>query len=314
MAHAHNGVGPCHSLRLTRTWGLPAALLGAGVLGIVAFVGSTTPAVTEPEAPLTSVASSPKDPAGERPVIRTDGLADAAIAAVAGTTATTPDVVLGAAVLDRKTSEVSVNPAATVPVFAASLVKVLVAVDVLDRRYSGLAVSDRDVRLIGQALGPSDDEAMNVLWNRFDGLGSVERVAQRLGLVQTQPPADPSRWGETLTSARDTIVLYRHVLDTMASADRDLIMGSIAAAPPVASDGFDQTFGLLAAGTSADTAAKQGWMCCQGGRITLHSAGTVDQARRFVVVLLSTQPRDAGYDGASTTLTAAADAARAALL
>ncbi|MGH3930791.1 MAG: hypothetical protein ACRDTF_12520 [Pseudonocardiaceae bacterium] len=78
--------------------------------------------------------------------------------------------------------------------------------------------------------------------------------------------------------------------------------------------GFDQTFGLLAAGPSPDTAAKQGWMCCQGGRITLHSAGTIGQARRFIVVLLSTQPRDAGYASATATLTAAADAARAALL
>ncbi|MGH3914091.1 MAG: serine hydrolase, partial [Pseudonocardiaceae bacterium] len=221
-----------------------------------------------------------------------------AVAAAAGVTATTPEVVLGAAVLDRKTHEVSVNPAATVPVFAASLVKVLVAVDVLGRRHSGSAVSDRDVMLITQALGPSDDEAMNVLWSRFDGPGAVERVAQQLGLADTRPPTDPSQWGETLTSAHDVMVLYRHVLDAMAPADRDLIMDSIAAAPPIASDGFDQTFGLLDAETSADTVAKQGWMCCQGGRITLHSAGTVGPDRRFVVVLLSTQPRKAGYGGA----------------
>ncbi|MGQ0775568.1 MAG: hypothetical protein ACT4NY_14305 [Pseudonocardiales bacterium] len=51
--------------------------------------------------------------------------------------------------LDRKTNGVSVNPAATVPIFAASLAKVLVAVDVLSRQHSGLAVSDRDVMLIG---------------------------------------------------------------------------------------------------------------------------------------------------------------------
>lgn len=293
---------------------MSTALLGAGVFGVVVFVGFTTPAVSEPEAPPTTVQGSPSAPAGNRPVMRPDELSDAAIAAVAGATATTPDLILGAAVLDRKTNGVSVNPAATVPIFAASLAKVLVAVDVLSRRHSGLAVSDRDVMLIGQALGPSDDEAMNMLWTRFDGFGAVERVAQQLGLAQTQPPANPSRWGETLTSAHDTVVLYRHVLDTMAPEDRDLIMGSIATAPPIASDGFDQTFGLLAAGTSSDTAAKQAWMCCQGGRIMLHSAGTVDQARRFIVVLLSTQPRDAGYDGATATLTAAADAARAALL
>lgn len=278
------------------------------------LVGSTTPAVTAPEVPPTTGEGSLCAPAADRPVSRPEGLPDTAVAAVAGVMATTPEVVLGAAVLDRKTGEVSVNPAATVPVFAASLVKILVTVDVLSRRHSGLAVSDRDVMLISRALGPSDDEAMNVLWSRFDGFGAVERIAQRLGLVQTQPPADPAHWGETLISAHDMLVLYRHVLDVMAPADRDLIMGSIAAAPPIASDGFDQTFGLLGAGTSPDTAAKQGWMCCQDGRITLHSAGTVGQARRFVVALLSTQPRNAGYDSAAATLTVAADAARTALL
>ncbi len=179
-------------------------------------------------------------------MIRPDEFSAAAITAITTVTATTPDLVLGAAVLDRKTG-----------------------VDVLTRRHAGLAVSDRDVMLIGQALGPSADEAMNVLWTRFDGLGAVERVAQGLGLAHTQPPADPSRWGETLTSARDTIVLYRHVLDIMPPADRDLIMDGIATAPPIANDGFD---------------------------------------------LLSTQPRDVGYDQATATLTAAADAAQAALL
>lgn len=294
---------------------MSAALVSAGALSVVVFVGATTPAVTEPEASSTPVEDSCSASARDRQLTtRSEGLPDAAVAAAAGITATTAEVVLGAAVLDRKTHEVSVNPAATVPVFAASLVKVLVVVDMLGRRHSGLAVSDRDIMLIRRALGPSDDEAMNVLWSRFDGVGAVERVAQQLGLAHTRPPAEPSQWGETLTSAHDVMVLYRHVLDAMAPADRDLIMGSIAAAPPIASDGFDQTFGLLGTETSPDTAAKQGWMCCQGGRITLHSAGTVGQAQRFVVVLLSTQPREAGYDSAAAILTAAAGAARAALL
>ena len=227
--------------------------------------------------------------------------------------AATPEGALAFAVADRGTGEVSAGPAAETPVFAASLVKLLVAVDVLDRRRSGLAVSDRDVMRIERALGPSDDEAMNALWTRFGGPGAVERVARRLGLTETRPPAGPSQWGETLTSARDVVVLYQHVLGTMPEADRELIMDSLGAAPATASDGREQTFGLLARGQSPAVAAKQAWMCCQGGRITLHSAGTVDQGRRFVVVLLSTQPRSVGYDGAASALTAAADAARAAL-
>ncbi|MGH4016129.1 MAG: serine hydrolase [Pseudonocardiaceae bacterium] len=239
---------------------------------------------------------------------RLEGRAAAAVAAVSAATAE-----VAVAVADRSTGEVAVSPDAAASVFAASLVKLLVAVDVLDRRRSGLAVSDRDVMLIERALGPSDDEAMNELWVRFDGLGAVQRVARRLGLTETRPPADPSQWGEALTSAPDVLALYQYVLGTMAAADRELIMGSLGAAPATATDGREQTFGLLARGPSPAVAAKQGWMCCQGGQITLHSAGTVDRSRRFVIVLLSTQPRSVGYDGAARALTAAADAARAAL-
>lgn len=295
---------------------MAAVLLGVGVLigpactvgveaQVVASDGSTTGERTQAANGTPGGRVSPSDRAQSRPKGRATAAVTAAVA--------TAEVGLAVAVADRGTGEVAVSPDAATPIFAASLVKLLVAVDVLDRRRTGLAVSDRDVRLIERSLGPSDDEAMNALWVRFDGLGAVDRVARRLGLTETRPPAEPARWGEALTSARDVLALYQHVLGTMAAVDRELIMVSLGAAPATATDGREQTFGLLARGPSPPVAAKQAWMCCQGGQITLHSAGTVDKARRFVVVLLSTQPRSVGYDGAAGVLTAAADAARATL-
>ena len=51
----------------------------------------------------------------------------------------------------------------------------------------------------------------------------------------------------------------------------------------------------------------------QAGQITLHSAGIPDPDRRFVVALLSSQPRGVGYDGARATVTDVADAVRTPL-
>ena len=83
------------------------------------------------------------------------------------------------------------------------------------------------------------------------------------------------------------------------------------AAPETAADGFDQGFGLLDPGRRGNAAAKQGWSCCIGSSVDLHSAGLPDPTGRYVVVLLSNQPR--GYDPARGVLDDAAAAARDAL-
>jgi hypothetical protein len=78
----------------------------------------------------------------------------------------------------------------------------------------------------------------------------------------------------------------------------------MAAATPVAADGFDQRFGLF--GALPDGAAvKQGWMCCVGGYRHMHSVVVVGT---LVVVLLSEVPRSVGYDRARVWLDAAAGA------
>ncbi|MGH3978109.1 MAG: serine hydrolase [Pseudonocardiaceae bacterium] len=277
----------------------------AEVVGPRPHSGPPPEADAVPEVPRT--ASSPGIPAPRA------GLAAAATAAVDALAAGTPGLTVAVAVLDRATGETAAGSAAGAPLYSASLVKILVAVDVLQRRRGGLAVHEDDIALIRRALGPSDDQAMNALWVRFDGYGAVGRVAGQLDLAETRVPQDPSQWGEAEMSASDVVRLYDHVLTGLPAADRELIMGAIGAAPPVATDGFDQTFGLLEPHGPPVT-SKQGWMCCLDGRITLHSAGTLDTERRFVVALLSSQPRAAGYESARATLTAAADATRAALL
>ena len=240
--------------------------------------------------------------------------AAAAVAAVDALAAGMPGVQLAVAVFDRERGEVVPGRGATDPLYSASLIKIIVAVDMLQRhRTGGPSLGPREIDLIRRVLGTSDDQAMNQLWSRFDGTGAVRRVSGQLRLTATRPPADPSQWGETVISAADMVTLYRHVLAGMPAADRDLIVSSIGAAPPVAADGFDQVFGLLGTGDRATVVAKQGWMCCHNRRFTLHSAGLLGAEGRYVVALLSTQPRGLGWEGARDNLTAAAGALRGIL-
>ena len=134
------------------------------------------------------------------------------------------------------------------------------AVDVLDRRrLEGLPVSDADLALLQRALGPSDDAAMSALWDRFDGPGAARRMTARLGLTGTIAPRDPSQWGEMSVPAVDMVRIWQYVLDEVPAVDRDLLISAMAAAPTLASDGFDQAFGLLSPAVDGSAAAQARW-------------------------------------------------------
>ena len=121
------------------------------------------------------------------PAAPSTGLARAAVAAAEGAAGGSTE--LAVAVLDRETGEVALGARASEPYYTASLSKVVVAVDALDRRrLEGLVVTDPDIDLLRQAIGPSDDGAMNALWSRFDGAGAAGRVSSRLRLPGTTAP------------------------------------------------------------------------------------------------------------------------------
>ncbi|MXP24271.1 hypothetical protein GIY30_23390 [Gordonia sp. HNM0687] len=258
---------------MTRWAGLAAIMLITAMIGIrVPTV--RTPAEGNPVA--TSVAGAAS--AGSRAMRAADDAVGAA-----------RDVGVAIAVLDRTSGVMAQNSAATEPMFSASLAKVVVAVDLFDRRRTeALPLGDADVDLVRRALGPSDDAAMNTLWTRFDGMGAIGRVTARLGLTGTAPPVDPGIWGWMTTTARDVALLLRYVAE-MPQPEGDVIIGALAEAPPVAADGFAQDFGLQAPGVRDITAAKQGWMQWPAETAYLHSAGLVGADHRFVVAILGRQ-------------------------
>jgi hypothetical protein len=292
--------------------GLPLlVMLGArGATRSAADVPAPTPSPTVAPTPAHSPA-----PIAVVPPLQ-PGLAQAAVDAAQARAAGSTE--LAVAVLDRGTGELAVGGRGNEPFYAASLSKLVVIVDVLDRRrLEGLEVTDADLALFERALGPSDDSAMSAIWDRFDGPGAVDRVRQRLGLSGTTAPKRAGQWGEVEVTAADYVRVWKHVLDEMPPDDRDLLVGDLAAAPPVARDGFDQAFGLLAPSVresdGPSAVAKQGWMCCFSGRYYLHSAGAVGADRRFVVTLLTRMPRAEGWARARGELTGIAQEAVSAL-
>lgn len=290
-------------------------VVGLPLLVMLGTRGASRSAAEVPApAPPSTAAPAPAPTPAVPPLQR--GLAQAAVDAAQASTAGSTE--LAVAVLDRGTGELAVGGRGGEPYYTASLSKLVVIVDVLDRRrLEGLEVTEDDLALFERALGPSDDSAMSAIWDRFDGAGAIDRVRQRLGLEGTSPPRRAGQWGEVEVTAADYVRVWQHVLDEMPPEDRDLLIGDMAAAPTVARDGFDQAFGLLAPsvreGDGPGAVAKQGWMCCFSGRYYLHSAGAVGADRRFVVALLTRMPRAEGWSRARSELTGIAQDAVAAL-
>ncbi|MCP2248972.1 serine hydrolase [Lentzea aerocolonigenes] len=202
---------------------------------------------------------------------------------------------VGVAVMDLETGQV-VSQQGDQPFYSASLSKLILAVDALQQ-----PVSDDDLDLIHRALSVSDDDAMDVLWTRFDGMDAIGRVAAEAGLTGTHAPDDPSQWGEVVITANDMVRLYQYIL---GSPERDTIVAALSSAPDTAADGFDQAFGLL--GVSGFY-AKQGWMYYLPSDVYLHSAGVLDD--RYAVAVLTTNP-----SGSWTTARQSINAVTKALL
>ncbi|MDL5154949.1 serine hydrolase [Actinomycetospora termitidis] len=295
-------------------------LLTAAVVAVLVVGGPLLLGLLDPRVETEQVAPAPTPVAAPAPVptvtpppaaAPAPSPAQAAVEA-ADATVTRRGADVGIAVLDRATGALALNDEADEAMNSASLSKLLTVVDLLDRGAEGReTVTAGDRRLIRAALGPSDDPSMNALWSRFGGQSGITRVVERLDLQDTAVPDDPSQWGEVQLSARDMTTVFRHVLETMAPADRDLVLGAMSDAPTTASDGFDQGFGLLAP-DQRGVAAKQGWLCCLQSSIDLHSAGVLDPQGRFVVAVLSNQPF--GYGAARAVIDDAVGALRAALV
>jgi hypothetical protein len=212
---------------------------------------------------------------------------------------------LGVAILDRTTGALTVGGQGATPFYSASVIKLFLIVDVLHDAETGQDTLGPDATgLIQRALSLSDDNAMDTLWEQYDGPAAIDQLVSLVHLQDTQLPSDTTQWGETVISARDVVAVYQYALTLLNPADRDLVMNALGSAADTGVDGFDQAFGLLNPPRPATVKAKQGWMI-YGSEMLLHSTGVVGSQNQYVVAVLSQQYAGLGWAGGRANLDSA---------
>jgi hypothetical protein len=236
-------------------------------------------------------------------------------------------------VFDRRTGEFVYSVAPSTSYRSASLVKLLI---VLDVTWSSGAVPAADRGRLDVMLRSSDDAAATFFWRRGGQRALVARMAQRLGLVDTDPPpaAQPGFWGYTAMSAADVVKIYRFLLDQAPPAVRDYVLGNLRASTRCGTDRYDQSFGIPTA-LARPWAVKQGWSgfgdtpatpCTAPAALpvrleppaalpvrleapvdlageVLHTTGIVGADDRAVVAVLTSHPDGTAYARATATVT-----------
>jgi hypothetical protein len=197
---------------------------------------------------------------------------------------------VGVEVVDRDSGRPVFELASDRPFHAASIVKLLIAADVIT---SSGGNPPEDVRAqVHQMLAASDDNIANALWDAGGGPAIVTRVAAQFGLTGTQPPNDPAQWGNTLITARDVVTSYLGIDTRLPEPGRSLVLDALAHASRQAADGWDQYFGIPTGLPDMPWAIKQGWMSSPD-EVVLHTTGLVGDRSRYAVALLTSAPPDA---------------------
>ncbi|MFF3334056.1 hypothetical protein ACFYWX_31645 [Streptomyces sp. NPDC002888] len=230
-------------------------------------------------------------------------------------------VTAGVAVFDRQTGTFTEQINTAGQFRSASVVKLLIALDVLwNRGPDALSAADRS--RIDTMLRGSDDAAASTFWANNGGGAIVDRMVARLGLTDTaRPPSThPGYWGYTALSARDTVRIYRYLLDSAPAPVRDYVLGNLRQSTRCATDGYDQHFGI-AGSFNRPWAVKQGWSGFSSGGCTataataagpkarsgagadavdlsrpaLHTTGVVGAGDRSIVAVFTLHPSGTSY-------------------
>lgn len=266
--------------------------------------------------------------AADVPAARPSQAAPAAVEIPNGVTA-------GAAAFDRQTGAFTEQLNTSARFRSASVVKLLLALDFLWNRGPDYTVPAADRALLEPMLRSSYDDAADHYWVENGKAAIITRMAGRLGLKDTAPPPTgyEGYWGYTSLSARDTVTIYRYLLDSAPGPVRDFVMGNLRQSTRCASDGFDQHFGIAGA-FEKPWAVKQGWSgssyeegTCGAGAVSashtaskarvpapvaaadvdltrpaLHSTGTVGAGDRFIVAVFTLHPVGTSYGKAYTDI------------
>jgi hypothetical protein len=221
------------------------------------------------------------------------------------TQAVLPDAQVAFEVFDRATGSVLASESADQQVASMSVVKLLIALDVLagDNWATPDAGSQEQLH---QMLADSDDQIASDLWTAGGGPAIVTRMVSLLSLTGTRAPDDPGEWGDTMVTPQDMVTVYRYIADQLPKSDQDLILGALSDIPKIAADGFNQYFGIPDGMPNTSWAIKQGWGT-SGSQAVMNSTGLVGPGWRYVVVVLADAPANS-YSTLPGAVTAAAGA------
>jgi hypothetical protein len=237
---------------------------------------TTTPASVTPTPPPASPPAKP-DPGSGVDAAKLDRLV--------------PGGTVSAVVFDRQRAAATLSVHADRGYTSASLVKLLIALSVLD--------GGGPTAQVQRMLSRSDDDLASQFWAAYGGPSIVTRWAKKMGLTGTRPPADAGRWGDTRITAKDVVRIYQYVLGHAPGT----ILAALRGATEHGSDGFRQYFGIPDAAGDQPWAVKQGWSCCLPTRM-LHTSGVVGEDSRYIVVVLSEHPSSVDYATGSKRVTA----------
>jgi hypothetical protein len=248
---------------------------------------------------------------GSAPAEAGDGHASAIAEARKALLSNGKDPRLGIEIVDLDACVVELSWKADQAQPTASVVKLLIALDMIDS--SGVPLGS-EATAVHDMLAASDDAVASRLWQQHGGPAIVQRQVKKLGLAHTSPPADAGQWGSTQMSPSDVIAVYRHITAGLSEEEREFVTAAMEGVPPSAADGFDQHFGIPRAFPGTDWAVKQGWGSSAGRRV-LNTTGLVRTgARTFAIAVMGSWSETIDWSTATNALTTATGALKGSLV
>ncbi|HEY3710530.1 MAG TPA: hypothetical protein VGL64_14205 [Amycolatopsis sp.] len=259
-------------------------------LGRGALTGLTVVVLVPPGHAPSPIAVAEIGRASGKPITTSENPEDPENPSSAALEALLPVGHVSAIVFDRAKGTFALSVNADRTCTSASLVKLLIALE-----------AGQSPTLVQKMLSRSDDAVASRLWVDGGETSTVTNAVQRMALTGTQPPSSPGRWGDTKITAADIVRIYNYLLDEAPAAAREIILHALLDATEYGSDGFRQYFGIPDAVGGLPWAVKQGWSCCDP-TMMLHTTGLVGKSR-YLVVVLTEQPKSVGYDTAKQQIT-----------
>jgi hypothetical protein len=203
---------------------------------------------------------------------------------------------VGFEVYDRDlgtSGEVLAGSNADTPLYTASVVKLLIAIDALhSNNWQPLSATDSDE--LAEMLEGSNDGDASAFWERDGGNAIITRMVGLIGLKHTLLPSIVGQWGMAKMSASDVVAVYQFIDNTMPASAKSTIMDALYHAKETADDGFPQYFGIPAGLPNSTWSIKQGWMILKSA-VVLNTTGVVGADNRYVVVLMTSQSAYTSY-------------------